>query len=97
MSGVMRWEEPPPREARSGRKGSRYEPVVDALKAAPGRWAVVFEGTKSSVTTTTYNMRTGNTKYFQPAGDFEFVARVSGAEGKIYARFVGEPSPEVQR
>jgi hypothetical protein len=95
MTGVLRWEDPPP--SRTGRPGpksrpSLYEFVAAQLRANPQRWAVVFEGGDKSATSLANQFRRGRTGAFLPIGAFEIASRMNDGTGRIYARYVGEPS-----
>ena len=83
----IEWREPPPR-AQSGPKGSKWTDIATALRANPGKWALVHHGSVSMAA----NIRAGRLTGMSQ-GEFEAVSRKS-ADGKtdIYARFVGGES-----
>ncbi len=80
------WADPPPKVGGIGRP-SRIFPraTEDALRAHPGRWALVAKEVPSSVVGWLSESRPG----------FEFTSRRAGlgypkGRGDIYARFVGD-------
>lgn len=89
----IRWQDPPP----PARRGARpvYVDIAAKLRTNPGRWALIFQSNRASASTTAWRMRNGLVEGF--TGDFEFRVRFDGDDGDVYARFVGEPSPEVKR
>ena len=97
MSGVIRWEEPPPR--RGGRKAkvparsAQWEAVSAALREAPQRWAVVAESDDFRLVGGYPCMiRDGRLAAFRPVGAFEAAYRSVGTSHRVYARYVGEAS-----
>lgn len=89
---VIRWEEPPPGNARRplGSGHSRYTAVADELRAQPGRWALVFEGRAGMATGLATHIRMGSMHCFTPAGDFDAVSRRIDGYTRVYARYVGD-------
>jgi hypothetical protein len=90
---VIRWEPPPKRTRAVGRMN--WQPVADALRAHPGRWALVFETSaldaEQRVTRGIANgIRTANLTAFRPAGSFESVTRMVGDRTYVYARCLSE-------
>jgi hypothetical protein len=84
---VIRFEDPP-NLRRHDNTG-----ISAALKAAPGRWAVVavFDDNTGS-RAYAGSMRRGARKAFRPAGTFEAASRLVDGENRVYARYVGEVS-----
>jgi len=85
----IEWAEPPP--AAIGRSGGplKFADFADALRANPGRWAVLSRGIKSSGLAG--SVAHANLAAFRPKGSFEGVSR-KAADGKgfdIYVRYVG--------
>lgn len=92
---IVRWEEPPPNQARNGGRPvdtytSRFTAIADELRARPGEWAVVeeIEGHRNRGLAT--KIRLGSMLCFTPAGDFEAVARQADGITRTYARFLGD-------
>lgn len=91
MSGVLRWEDPPP----AIRYGNRPAPtsvdwyrVAAQLRAKPGEWAAVAEAVATNAPAM---IRSANYAAFRPAGAFDSVGRRT-ADGvyTIYARYLGD-------
>lgn len=103
MNKIIRWEEP--RElVRARRAPRRVEPspwtaVAEALQAYPGEWAVIYEGNQGQASGIAQAViqAAGRGAVFAPRGAFEALTRSVNGTTCTYARFVGEPSPEVQR
>jgi hypothetical protein len=94
VSGVIRWEDPPPPRTseRTYARAVDWYAIADELRGRPGEWAVaaVRRGS-SSAASLAWQINHANLAAFK--GDrFEAVARVVGDEARIYARYVGEPS-----
>jgi hypothetical protein len=90
ISGVIRWEEPPPpRNGQRGDNGERvpWAVIAQELKGQPGRWAVVHEGDPNPKLAT--RIESGLSPWFRPAGSFEATQRSNGSKVTIYARYVG--------
>jgi len=89
ISGVIRWEEPPP--PRNGQRvdGERvpWAVIAQQLRDAPGRWAVIHEGNPNPKLAT--RIESGLSPWFRPAGTFEATQRGAGSTVTIYARYVG--------
>jgi hypothetical protein len=90
VSGVLGWEDPPPRSAPKRRL--RGSPIADwwhiaaQLRGRPGRWAAALEGCGPQQAT---YIRQGRLNAFKPAGSFDARAcRVSGMY-TLYVRYVG--------
>ena len=83
----IEWREPPPR-AQSGPKESKWADIATALRANPGKWALVHHGAASMAA----NIRAGRLADMAQ-GEFDAVSRMT-ADGKadIYARYVGGES-----
>lgn len=95
MTGVIRWERPPPTQARNGGRpadsySSRYAAIADELRANPGRWAVIDEFTGNHNRGLATKIRLGSMLCFTPAGDFESVSRRSDGVVLTYARYLGD-------
>jgi hypothetical protein len=89
---VIRWEEPPPHGNNKPKRPSKYQPIADALRARPGKWAVVLEDTPTgSCGTFAFKVRTGYGP-FAPERSFEAktVGPAAGRSAKVYARYVGD-------
>ena len=89
MTGVLRWEEPPPPRTgqRLGRERIPWAVIAQELKDKPGKWAVVHEGAPDPKLAT--RIEAGLSPWFRPAGTFEATQRSNGAIFTIYARYVG--------
>ena len=90
---IIRWQNPPASRGgggnSSGGKPSAYQDIAADLRAHPGRWAVIFDGAIGLAAQRAADIRQGVSRPFQPAGDFEAVAR-----GRFtYARYVGPVTP----
>ena len=90
MPEVFRWEDPPPMRRPS--MGVDYDHLADILRANPGRWAVVREGTRARTVGHMSEIKSGKIAAFRPAGTFESTCRSEGAKVTVYARYVGESS-----
>lgn len=91
MSGVLRWEDPPPVAVRhQGQRVTAWAVIAYQLRERPGEWAVVYEGSRDM--TAVARIKSGKS-WFAPAGSFEAVHRRLPTGGEaIYARYIGEPS-----
>ena len=99
MSGVLRWEPPPPspfggwKTAREP-KPSPWAEAADELRQHPGRWGVIYEGVQGFASTiaTLVNTAQHRGRPFAPAGSFEAVSRKRKTDGVCctHARYVGE-------
>lgn len=91
---VIRWEEPPPSDARGGSTRynplSKYLPLAAELRRRPGDWALVFEGVKSHATSLANIIRYGVGGAFIPGGDYEAVTRTRDRVTRTYARYLGD-------
>lgn len=97
VSGVIRWENPPepdPRGTRTRPALAEWSLVAAELRGRPNVWALVSETANSSAATT---IREGRLAGFGPAGAFAAKCVRVGGVLKLYAQYVGEPSPEVKR
>lgn len=93
MSGVIRWEEPPPQNP--GVRGETRMPwslIAQQLRERPGEWGVVHEG-DSPALHMTHRIAQGKSPWFRPAGHFEATTRIRLGHAVVYARYVGEPPP----
>jgi hypothetical protein len=88
----LRWEDPPPHGNTKPKPESKYDPIVDALRARPREWAVVYESTPGSAGAMTHRIKSGWGP-FNPAGAFEAVCRKGVDKTVVYARYVGEVVP----
>ena len=94
MSGVIRWEEPSP--AIPGRKvGTPPVPwslIAEQLKARPGVWGVIYEG--SHAPHIQQRIKAGTSPWFRPKEHFEVTTRGQWTGMiSVYARYVGEMPP----
>lgn len=81
------WQEPPDRQYR---KPSKWQPVADALRANPGKWAKIVSNGNVGIKSVAEK---GELRCFQPAGSFEGRTVVSQGRmwvGDVYLRYVGE-------
>lgn len=85
----IKWADPPA-DGRGRRRSTHWAEVADALRANPGKWALVAESASPS---TAQNIKRGTYVAFADEG-FEAVSRKSptGKGSDIYARFVGGES-----
>ena len=78
---ILRWEEPRPQASGpapgNGRNGAAasWADVIADLRARPGEWAVVLEGTQHQASSVASYIRTGQYG-FGPAGSFASATRV---------------------
>lgn len=84
---VIRWEDPGP---RTRAPAGDYWKIAAELRANPGRWAVVREGTRMTVIGHGTSIQTGKIEAFRPAGSFEATCRSRDGKVVVYARYVGE-------
>lgn len=93
LPAVIRWEQPPA-PAQSARpyttRRSKLAPLADELRAQPGQWAVVFEGSAGQATGMATHIRLGQMACFAPSGDFDATTRRSNGVTTTYARYVGD-------
>ena len=73
-----------PEPIPSRRSGTPWRAIAEALRAAPGIWHALSDVPRTSTT----DIRRGGLA-FAPAGAFDAQRRA----GKLYVRYVGEPSP----
>jgi hypothetical protein len=81
----------PPEAVRTGgRKGSaEWQAVADVLRARPGEWAHIAEGTNGGIAG---SIKNGVLVAFRPRGDFEAVQRRDSDDSTrwdVWARYVG--------
>ncbi len=104
MSGVLRWEDPPPHRNR-GRTTANFTrdtapkwPAVAAeLREQPGRWGVIRERVGiGSAGPLVRSVTGGLGTAWRPAGYYEAASRKrDDGEGlDVYARYVGEAGSE---
>lgn len=89
MSGVIRWEDPPPVEPRSRTDGrTPWAVIAEELRERPGEWGVAYEGAHDP--TRIQRIKNGYSPWFRPAGTFQACQRTrpDGAV-TVYARYVG--------
>jgi hypothetical protein len=94
MNDDLRWEEPPP--AKRGRRGggiAAYQVEADAMRAAPGRWAVLRSVPRANskvVMNLSHSVRTGAATVFRPIGAWEATVRTVDDEVRLYVRYIGD-------
>lgn len=91
---VLRWEEPPPAKRGAVTSSSRFDALAEELRAQPGRWAVIYDGTTKSFSGMAHHIRQGAIRCFAPAGDFDATYRASADGVRVYARYVGDRDGE---
>jgi hypothetical protein len=81
----MTWADPPERKNPVG----KHKAIASALKANPGRWALIVPNASGSSVVT--SIRSARYVAYAPAGSFD-ARGVTNDSGKVdvYARFVGE-------
>lgn len=79
---IHKWESPPQPGARRRADRRGWEPLAEALRANPSRWAMLAYGLAPQLA---HEIQAGVLAPFRPAGAFEAVTR----HGTIYARYVG--------
>lgn len=88
-AAILRWEDPPPRDLRGGSRypapESKYAQILRELSARPGRWALIFVGSKSRATTIADAIR-----YGERALSFDAVTRTVDGKTRTYARHLGD-------
>jgi hypothetical protein len=93
QAAVIRWEDPPPAKAGPPSTGdftrSRYDRVAEVLRANPGRWALIYDGSLKGRQGAAHQIRQGALRAFTPAGDFDATTRWQGDRLRIYARYLG--------
>jgi hypothetical protein len=92
IATILRWEDPPPRDAR-GRTAypppdSKYADLADELRARPGEWALIYNGDKTRATHLATTIRLGQIPVF--ARDFDAVTRTIAGRTRTYARYIGD-------
>ena len=90
-TSALRWEDPPAHRRTGPRKpGQDWIPIAAALRANPGRWAIVnVESNRSDAAQTANRISSGRIQSFYPVGRFEAVARTVDGECRVYARYTG--------
>lgn len=89
MTGVVRWEDPPPVGPIGRRPTRAWCEVAEELRGRPGCWAVIAEGDGYKAQASRVALgRQG----FDPPGAYEAVTRGGGRALRVYARYVGDPS-----
>ena len=85
MSALV-WQDPP---RAMGSHSVRHDEIAAALRANPGRWALVLERVAIS---NAGNISAGKIKAYAPAGSFQGTVRKrpDGDRYDVYARYVGE-------
>lgn len=84
----LSWEEPP---KITTRPRTKFSEAARKLKARKGEWAKVADYPKAGTAATIANIiKTGRSRFFEPAGAFEAVSRTVEGEHRVYARYVGE-------
>jgi hypothetical protein len=94
MTGVIRWEEPPPEHGnKRPAKPSKYQPIADALRGRPGEWAVVVENkAPGSAGNLVWRIKSGVGPFAPPRSfDAKCIGPAGGSSSKVYARYVGTP------
>lgn len=92
---IIRWEEPPPTNAKGGRgfgsASSQWAEVAKLLTANVGRWALLKECTSvHSAGSLAGRVREGRVLCFAPRGDFEACTRAVDGQYRVYARYLGD-------
>jgi hypothetical protein len=83
MTEEIEWEDPP--DGIRGKLVSRRREVASALRANPGRWAIVYRAkTHAAAATFASLLRGGRDKSFGAGFD------ASVSDNVVYARYVGE-------
>lgn len=95
MSGVIRWEEPPPKIRASGgfplgQGKSRWAGVADELRSKPGEWALIAETPLAENSGLATQIRMGQMVCFSPAGDFDAETRRENGVRKVWAVYLGD-------
>jgi hypothetical protein len=83
----LEWSDPP--EPHKQRRGSRWDPVAQALRDHPGQWACLGRDMETGIVTV---VRQGQLKCFQPKGAFEALVRnhTGRWSGDVYVRYIGD-------
>jgi hypothetical protein len=85
----FRFEEPPAPHQKP--RGSQME-AAQKLREKPGEWGMITDcrnsGSSSSMARA---IRKGTRKAWEPAGDFEAVARKVDGQYRVYARYMPDP------
>lgn len=93
MSGVLRWEDPPPNKSGNKNKPRRTEhwrEVAAELRERPGDWGVVLESDSwNSTGGIAPAITAGRLAAFRPNRHFEAQTRTTPAGYTVYARYVG--------
>lgn len=70
--------------------GGKHRKIADALRTAPGQWALIDKRPSLSAASCMANqIRTGYYKAY-PKGTFEAAARTVDGERQVWARYIGE-------
>ncbi len=96
MSGVIRWEDPPPPASRArGEARIAWPLVAQQLRQRPGVWAVVDEHRTSERRpdgALSARINSGRTKWLVPAGSFQATTRQTVDVWTLYVRYLGDES-----
>lgn len=91
-AAVIRWEEPPEKHGNTRPKPpSKYQPVVDSLRARPGQWAVIAENRlPGSAGSLAHYIRVGRGPFGPSGFEAKVIGPAGGASSRVYARYVGD-------
>jgi hypothetical protein len=93
---IIKWEDPPESSSLCSKPGpgrpagSQWDPIAEALREEPGRWALIFEGEKGAASSLRARIVTASVLCFCPRGAFQAKERVWAGVYSVYARYVGE-------
>lgn len=90
---VIRWEDPP-HSRNVGNQGGRppdsqWSALADQLRDEPKRWAVIFEGDRTTAMSVRSKAVEGRSVCFRPRGAFEARVRSWNGTYTVYARYMG--------
>lgn len=80
------WDTPPSRG-----RGVDFSAIAAELRTRKGIWAVIATYPKAATSgSTAWQVNTGRSTAFTPAGSYEAAARTVDGEHRLYARYVGD-------
>lgn len=91
MSGIVRWEDPPPQSRHRRPRQFNSAAVAEELRGRPNQWAVVAVNPASVGVAS--GISGARWRPFRPAGSFEAAHRTAeNGDRLVYARYIWRSS-----